>query len=298
MTSVLELGYLGIEASDLPAWEHFAVEILGLQRADGSHAGQLGLRIDDRAQRILITQGSADDMSYVGYDCGDDAGLEAIVERLRGAGNVVEACDAQTAASRGVRRLFATSDPRGSRIELYVDLARAATPFHSDLVSSGFFTANGGLGHTFFPAAHATMRPFYELLGFRLSDYIQQEIAPGMLMDAAFMHCNGRHHTVAFAAFPYPKKLHHLMLEVNNRIDVGLAYDRVLAARLPLESTMGMHPNDLMFSFYAKTPSGFAIEFGAEGRLIEDDASWEVQTYDRLSIWGHKPPAEVVAGLS
>ena len=62
---------------------------------------------------------------------------------------------------------------------------------------------------------------------------------------------------------------------VNDRVDVGCAYDRVQAAGLPLALSLGMHPNDLMFSFYVVTPSGFAIEFGADGRVIDDD-TWQV----------------------
>ena len=63
MNGVTELGYLGIEATDIPAWERFALDHLGLQRADGAGDGSLALRIDDRAQRIVIEPGPADDMS-------------------------------------------------------------------------------------------------------------------------------------------------------------------------------------------------------------------------------------------
>jgi 2,3-dihydroxybiphenyl 1,2-dioxygenase len=299
MTCVTELGYLGIEATDLAAWERFALDQLGLQRAADAADGTLALRVDDRAQRIVIEAGPADDMSFAGYDCGTDAALDALAAKLRADGLAVEACAAALAARRRVRRLYATRDPAGNRVELYVDLARATTPFQSDLVPSGFFTGDGGLGHTFLPVAdRPAVIDFYTGLGFRMSDYIREEVAPGMVVDGAFMHCNGRHHTIAFAAFPSPKKLHHLMLQANDRIDVGRAYDRVLAARTPLSATLGMHPNDLMFSFYVVTPSGFSIEFGSGGRQIEDDASWEVVTYDCLSLWGHKPPAQLVAALS
>jgi hypothetical protein len=44
-----------------------------------------------------------------------------------------------------------------------------------------------------------------------------------------------------------------------------------------------------MFSFYAKTPSGFQFELGWGGREV-DDATWEPTTYDRISEWGHHPP--------
>ena len=85
---------------------------------------------------------------------------------------------------------------------------------------------------------------------------------------------------------------HHLMIEVENVDDVGLAYDRVNEAGCPLAMTLGRHPNDEMTSFYVRTPSGFEIEFGAGGKLINMDEEWPVGQYDAMSIWGHKPPAE------
>jgi len=296
MNGVTELGYIGIEASDVPAWRHFACDVLGLHGEDAGDA--LALRMDDRAYRMFVEPGPADDLEYAGYDCGDDANLDALIAGLRADGVEVEDCGAALAGVRRVRRLYATRDPVGNRVELYVDLARATTSFQSTLVPAGFCTATGGLGHLFMMAPdYRPMIAFYSRLGFRLSDYIVEEVAPGMVVDAAFMHCNGRHHTAAFAALPVPKRLHHVMIEANSRVDVGRAHDRVQNACIPLELSLGMHPNDHMFSFYVKTPSGFALEFGADGRIIEDDSSWEVVTYDRLSSWGHKPPARPGATL-
>jgi hypothetical protein len=65
------------------------------------------------------------------------------------------------------------------------------------------------------------------------------------------------------------------MLEVGSMDDVGRAYDRCLAAGVPIASTLGVHPNDRMFSFYARTPSWFDLELGWGDRKI-DDATWEV----------------------
>src|SRR5262249_24898508 len=67
------------------------------------------------------------------------------------------------------------------------------------------------------------------------------------------------------------------------------AYDRCLTAGIPIANTLGVHPNDRMFSFYARTPSGFDVEFGHGGRKI-DDATWKVEQYDRASVWGHRIP--------
>ncbi len=293
MHSVKELGYIGIQASDLGAWKTFAVDVLGLMLG-AQDEQSLSLRMDERAHRLIIEAGAADDMCCIGYDCGDDMTLEALAASLRDNGFAVEQASEELACRRQVRRLMSCQDPDGNRVELYVDLAHAQTPFVSTLVPSGFVTGTGGAGHAFMPTrARQPMLDFYALLGFRLSDFIRQEVAPGMVVDAAFTHCNPRHHTLAFAALPSPKKIHHFMLEARSRVEVGCAYDRVQNAKVPLAMSIGMHPNDLMFSFYVTTPSGFAIEFGADGRLILDEDNWQVVTYDCLSTWGHRPAAKV-----
>ncbi len=284
------MGYIVVQASDLDAWQTFTVDVLGLGLAYRDGNALLGLRTDERVHRLIIEAGPADDLCGMGFDCGTDAALDLLVARLREHGLAVEVCDDALTRRRRVRRLVATQDPDGNRVELFVDLALADSPFRSALVPSGFVTGSGGAGHAFLPSRdRQAMLDFYALLGFRLSDYIREEIAPGVVLDAAFIHCNPRHHTLAFAAVPSPKKIHHFMLEVRDRIDVGCAYDRVQGAKLPLALSIGMHPNDLMFSFYVTTPSGFAVEFGADGQQIEDEDQWQVVTHDRVSIWGHKP---------
>jgi hypothetical protein len=43
-----------------------------------------------------------------------------------------------------------------------------------------------------------------------------------------------------------------------------------------------------MTSFYAKTPSGFFVEYGWGGRII-DPATWQPhETFDGPSFWGHE----------
>ena len=52
-----------------------------------------------------------------------------------------------------------------------------------------------------------------------------------------------------------------------------------------------------MTSFYVRTPSGFEIEYGTGGLVVDDD-TWEVGEHHAQSIWGHKPPAEpLVPGI-
>ncbi|WP_233862267.1 VOC family protein [Paraburkholderia adhaesiva] len=297
MSTVTELGYIGIEASDLAAWERFGVDLLGMQLGS-RRDDQLTLRMDEKAHRWIVVAGSADDLAFTGYGCATDADLDAVVAKLRAAGTEVTDGDAHLAAQRGVRRIAVTADPLGNRVELYVGLADGDTPFASSQLASNFVTGAGGAGHQVLIERgmdRQTIVDWYGMLGFRMTDIINQEMAPGIVASVAFLHCNGRHHTLALANMPFPKRMHHFMIEAAEMSDVGLAYDRCMDAKQPFEMTLGMHPNDRMFSFYVRTPSGFNVEFGWGG-LVIDEATWQVQRLDRLSTWGHRPP-HVVADL-
>ena len=130
---------------------------------------------------------------------------------------------------------------------------------------------------------------FYQkVLGLKISDYIRAEVAPGVVVNATFFHsATGRHHSLATGQFPASKILNHFMVQLADMDDVGMAYDRAREAGVPLVLELGHHPNDKMFSFYAQTPSGFAVEIGSGGVVI-DDQNWKVVTYSQLSDWGHK----------
>ena len=299
MTSVKELAYSVYEVSSLPDWERFACELLGLQIGEKSD-GLLTLRTDAKAHRWILVPGPADDLVATGYEVAGDADLDAIVANLRAEGIEVTDGGADLAAARKVNRIFVTADPIGNRIELVTGLADADTPFASDKLLGGFVTGAGGAGHQVLmehDVPREKILDFYtRLLGFRISDFIREELAPGFVADVVFLHCNGRHHTVAFGNMPFPKKTHHFMLEVADMRDVGLAYDRCMDARQPFEMTLGMHPNDHMFSFYVRTPSGTNVEFGWGGLIIDDEEAWTTVTYDKLSAWGHRPQ-QVVAEL-
>jgi 2,3-dihydroxybiphenyl 1,2-dioxygenase len=297
MAAVSRLGYLGFEVSDLAAWERFAVDVLGLVVSERRSDGGLAFRLDDQAQRIMLHPGPRDDLVYAGFEVDDETTLRAVSDKLRDAGFPTQDMGGDIAHARRVKRVERVEDPNGVPIELFHGPTHADEAFRSSLVPSGFVTGDEGLGHVVFgtPDPQATERFYCELLGMRVSDRIEAELAPGFSLLITFLHANPRHHTVAFAAAPMPKRMHHFMLEVGAMDDVGHAYDRCLTAGIQIANTLGVHPNDRVFSFYARTPSGFEVEFGYGGRKI-DDATWKVERYDRMSVWGHRIPATLPSG--
>ncbi|MFK7729776.1 VOC family protein, partial [Pseudomonas sp. 2024-346-3] len=102
-----------------------------------------------------------------------------------------------------------------------------------------------------------------------------------------FLHCkNSRHHSLALAEYPVPSGCVHVMVEVESMTEVGRAYDRSIAHNVPQSATLGQHLNDRMTSFYMKTPSGFDLEYGYGGLLVD----WQEHSafeFTRVSLWGH-----------
>jgi len=285
------LGYIGLTVSDMDAWTQFGCSILGLMREVGDD-GETRFRTDAQAWRIALHQGVEDDLAYVGFEVAGSAELDDMRRRLADAQIVFSEADATLLQTRGVTDLISCSDPEGLRVEIYAGPSeRTEAPFTSPVGVSGFVTGDQGLGHIVLTTADiANARHFYQdLLGFRLSDIIHMQINPSFGFDMEFFHCNPRHHSLALMPVPARKRLHHFMLQVNTLDEVGFALERSQAADVPITSTLGRHTNDHMVSFYARTPSGFEVEFGCGARTI-DDATWRIARHDKPSSWGHKRP--------
>ncbi len=86
---------------------------------------------------------------------------------------------------------------------------------------------------------------------------------------------------------PRMRGVQHRCIEANELEDVGKAHDLVQEREIPITLSPRHHAMDTMISFYLRTPTGFDVEFGANGELI-DDATF-VQTNPSYSeAWGHR----------
>jgi 2,3-dihydroxybiphenyl 1,2-dioxygenase len=293
VAEISSLGYVGFGVSDLDKWQTFATDILGMQ-AERRDATSMTLRMDEYQQRFFLVQNGLDDIISAGWEFTSERELEEYVAELREKSVELKVLSAEECALRHIEKGYSCQDPNGFDHEFFFGhgVALLKDKFRSSVLKSGFVTGNLGVGHIL-PFANRGNGPetvdFYKnVLKFRVSDYIRQEVMPGMMVEATFFHTQtGRHHSIATAQAPTPKVLNHFMVQVEDIDDVGLAYDRAVAAGVSIVLELGHHPNDKMFSFYAQTPSGFNFEFGWGGIVI-DENDWEVKTFHQMSDWGHK----------
>ena len=284
-----ELGYLVLEVPDPESVTPVLEDVVGLVRGEPTAAGIATWRNDGRANRLFVQSGPANDAVAIGVEAVDTAAFDAVVDRLQGIGADLTEGDG---SDRRAQRLVKTAAPWGVDVEIVLQLADATSAFSSTLVPGGFLTDGVGFGHAVFAttALEASHSFLTVGLGYAQSDWLETELAPGIDLEVRFYHCNSRHHTIALARAPFdlPQHLHHIMFELNERDDVGHAFDRAWATDLAIPNGLGRHDNDGMFSFYVQTPAGFQIEVGHGARVITD--GWDDnRRYDRISVWGHQP---------
>ena len=287
--SELRLGYLVFGVRSMPAWTDFCTRMLGLPPPSRNDDGSVGWRLDDAAQRLVVTEDGADDLVAFGIEAASDWALDAAIGRLRAAGHEVGAADPALARARRVRRVHVTRDPAGNAVELFAAPEAAPEPFRSDAFPRGFVTGALGMGHL--ALAHddlEAMEDFYGAMGFAATERLHTKVGP-LEIRGTFLHCNRRHHSLALFRLPSSKRVHHFMLQAQDHMDVGRAYERARALGVPPSLTLGQHPDpDGTFSFYAATPSGFDFEIGAGSRLIEP-SGWAAERTTATSSWGHQP---------
>jgi 3,4-dihydroxy-9,10-secoandrosta-1,3,5(10)-triene-9,17-dione 4,5-dioxygenase len=291
--SIRSLGYLRIGATDVAAWREYGLKVLGMVEGSGPTEGALYLRMDDFPARLVIVPGERDRLLQAGWECANAEGLQDIRERLEAEGVPYKEATATELADRRVAEMVRFSDPSGNCLEVFHGVAlehrRVVSPY-----GHKFVTAEQGLGHVVLSTRDddEALHFYRDVLGFRLRDSMRMppqmvgRPADGAPAWLRFFGCNPRHHSLAFLPLPTPSGIVHLMLEVENADDVGLCLDRALRRKVPMSATLGRHVNDLMLSFYMKTPGGFDVEFGCQGRQVVDD-DWVARESTAVSLWGH-----------
>jgi 3,4-dihydroxy-9,10-secoandrosta-1,3,5(10)-triene-9,17-dione 4,5-dioxygenase len=290
---IRQLAYLRIEATDLAKWREYGLKVLGMVEGKGRDSNALYLRMDDFPARLVIFPGSTDRLAQSGWETANAAELDEIRRSLDAAGVPYKEGTAAELADRRVDSLISFDDPSGNTLEVFHGAAlehrRVVSPY-----GHKFVTSEQGLGHVVLSTHddEAALTFYRDVLGFKLRDSMR--LPPQLVGRPAdgppawlrFFGCNPRHHSLAFLPMPTPSGIVHLMVEVEHSDDVGLTLDRALRRKVPLSATLGRHVNDQMLSFYMKTPGGFDVEFGCEGRQV-DDESWIARESTAVSVWGH-----------
>ncbi|MFI8375387.1 VOC family protein [Pseudomonas helleri] len=289
MIDIRGLSYFVAESTDPVQWQRYAQDVLGMMVSEAPTGG-VYVKMDERPFRMLVVPGGESRYLASGWELASERAFNAAMETLDQADVSWRLGTAEQCDQRGVQALLHVTDPSGNHHELSWGHRSDCQPFISPQGVPGFITGDMGLGHTVLPAPNfdATLAFAKEVLGFELSDIFNFRPDPSAPpIRIHFLHCkNSRHHSLALAEYPVPSGCVHVMVEVESMTEVGRAYDRSIAHSVPQSATLGQHLNDRMTSFYMKTPSGFDLEYGYGGLLVD----WQEHSafeFTRVSLWGH-----------
>lgn len=296
------LGYVGVFAKDPTSWHEFGTGVCGLApalippgprangiptpapEAEGRDAeGNLFLKMDDRQWRLAIHPSEADGLAYLGFEIPSEIEFALALESISSKGVAIREGTAEERQLRSVASLAVLEDPAGHRLELF-STPIIDQPFRSES-EIDFLTGDLGMGHVvlYVPRIEPALDFYRDILGFKRTDFMN--FGPGG-MGIHFLRCTRRHHSVALLQIGDVSGLQHLMLEATSLDGVGRAIDRAKKAGVEIASTLGRHRNDKTVSFYMKGPSGFEVEIGWDGLLVDED--WvEHEFAGGGDDWGH-----------
>ncbi len=280
--AIKALSYLGVNSRKIQDWSHYASKNLGMQEIDKTK-NSLMFRMDDQKQRFSVFNDGREGISFMGWEVENKYDLEKLACKLEknkvrvyiGKNNL---CD-----ERFVKELIYFEDPAGNKIELIFKPYKTNEKFKPGRSISGFKTGICGLGHAVLHTDNIEpLVKFYrDILNFKESDYSHDPLR------LHFFHVNERHHS--FALVQTGKVgFHHFMVEYKNLDDVGQGYDLLQFEKNKIAYTLGRHTNDYMTSFYSYSPSGFFVENGWGGRLIDPNTWVPEETNIGPSFWGHE----------
>jgi len=289
------LGYIGVNCTDPARWAHYGTQVLGMMDVSAKlspNDESVYLKMDDRPWRIVVNKSDTDGYAFSGWEIAGEDNFNQALKTLEQHGINFEQANAELIGQRQVQDLVSFSDPDGNRHELYWGPVSDFAQFASPVGIKQFITGDQGFGHVVLPTPgfDGCLQFYKEVMGFELSDLMKVRFTPDPNEPEKrlyFMHCNQRHHSLAIFECPMPTGCVHVMVETDRVDEVGRAMDRIKAHNVKLTGTLGRHANDHMVSFYMATPSGFMLEYGAEGRTVEDWSRYSPFQSTVNSFWGH-----------
>lgn len=286
-----QLAYVAVGSSKIDEWRDFGRNVLGTMSEAGP-GGALYLKYDEWRYRLLILPSDKEQLIAAGWSVRSRAAYSEALASAKEAGLDIEEGDEDACSVREVQEFFRFIDPNGSPHEVCWGRTMSAVPFVSPVGVSSFVTGDLGMGHIVLPAQgdfNECVRFYERVMGLSYSDFFGRKAGPGgKPFRGYFFHCqNARQHSLALIEAPDPTGILHFLVEVATLDDVGRALERTRNGGAPLVRDLGRHVNDSIVSFYLESPSGFHIEYGFGGEVM----NWtdhEVRNVSYGTYWGHQ----------
>ena len=211
--SIVRSSHVTLGVVDLPRSRAFYEGILGLQVAD-QDGDALYLRgLEERQHHSLVLKRAATPVAqHLGFKVASEEDLDKAAHHFKGLGTR----HAFVEVPHQGRTLHAL-DPQGLPLELYFKMDQRPSLLREYGLYQGAQPQRLDHFNIFAPEVQRSV-DFYASLGFRLTEYAEEDGAGGRIA-AAWMHRKGNVHDLAFTNGAGPR-LHHLAYRAPNTLSI------------------------------------------------------------------------------
>jgi catechol 2,3-dioxygenase-like lactoylglutathione lyase family enzyme len=275
----MHLRYVALIAPEFERSAAFFADAWGLvevARADGT----VYLRTErDEPFQLVLAAGARKRVERIAFGVDDRAAVDRFARDLQSRGVEMVAAPGDLDLPGGGYGLR-FRDPDGRCVELSADVAkpgelppRPAVPAY--------------LAHIVVntPDIDRVTAFYTDVLGFRISDWSEHQMS--------FLRCDREHHSIAFNAASHAS-YNHTSWQMHSIDELFRAQGRIRAAGTPLGWGTGRHaPGKQVFNYFVE-PSGFVVETITDGEMVDDEAAWVTQVYQRtpeaMDLWNTSGP--------
>ncbi|MDE2887562.1 MAG: VOC family protein [Gemmatimonadota bacterium] len=273
---IRNIRHVGLLSPAIAAHAEYYLEVWGLQSAGEDRQARY-LRAASNEHHILSLH-PADRLGlhHIAFSLDGREAVDAAAAELerRGTTFVAQPDDLdEPGGGYGLRFL----DPENRCIELSAGVAEHANGWSTGNV------APRGLCHVGLntPCIDQIVAFYTDLLGFRISDWIEDRMA--------FLRCNRRHHVIVFSRAEYPS-VNHVAYVMANVDDVMKGVSNLRARGREPDWGPGRHgPGNNIFCYY-RDPAGYVNEYSSDIEHIEDEATRKPGVWKRApetaDLWG------------
>ena len=275
--------HVALRVPDLDTSVRWATTVMGM-RVTRRDDGEAYLTHSDCHHSLQYIAGDRAALDHVALEAHDGAALDALAERLRGAG--IELCS-ETPQEHGLDRALRFRGPAGHVFEVFTGMQ------HAGPVHTGTGVQPRKFSHPMLACEDtaATVSLLIDTMGFRLSD----DVGEGTLV---FMRCNADHHGVGVGRGPRTG-LNHYAWEVESLATLGQLGDVLARNGGAFIWGPGRHGAGGNIFTYHFDPAGAIVEYCADLYRVWDEATyvpgrWSLDDPRFANLWGPGPPVEMM----
>lgn len=288
--NIVRCSHVVLAVRDLEASRRFYADIVGLHVEDAD-SDNIWLRGMEELQHhsLVLTKAEEPSCKRIAFKVASEADLDKAAALFARQG--LEHAFVQIPFQG---RTLHVTDPFGYRIEYYFAMERRESLLRKYGLYKGVQPQRLDHFNVFAPELQKAV-DYYAALGYRMTEYSEEEPEDGGRIAAAWMHRKGNVHDFAFTNGAGPR-LHHFAYWAPTPMNVIHLCDVMASTGYlnNLERGPGRHGISNAFFLYVRDPDGHRLEiYSCDYQTMDPDhppLRWSLRDPQRQTLWGAPAP--------